>query len=396
MSFTEKPETWKRLRHGLQVGMFGYEEADSYIPLLNSASKDASKRMAQHGSDILPYLNLTTFEMIHTVLLGYRPFVVDETKAKESDLKYVSYVYELNQAGGRLQNSPTARIGILNPASNLATPSDLDGWKTFVQHHDYILDAGKTKIEQILNAPPTNLPVTPYVLRIVSDGKLSMDEIVNNAAGLLLGGVDTTANTLLWVLTRLAENPKAQSALRDEIMSVRANPDDDWTAASLKAVRMMQSVIDESMRLAPTASGHMRVTAGPVELHSNRTGKSFSFPPGTRFVFSHPQIRNDPEFVTEPETFNPDRFSRECKRSRKGSTAALALDAPTTDVFSSGPRMCLGARLAKVELKMLLGDILSQYQVSFDLRVESKGYSIVNGFLTRPDPVPKFVFTPVP
>ena len=64
-------------------------------------------------------------------------------------------------------------------------------------------------------------------------------------------------------------------------------------------------------------------------------------------------MHRDPEFFPEPERFMPERFSEE---ARKG------LDNETFLPFGAGQRICIGMRLAMIETKMILAELLSKFK----------------------------------
>ena len=180
--------------------------------------------------------------------------------------------------------------------------------------------------------------------------------------------------------------------MREEILAQKRSS--EWTAETLKNVKGLQPFIDETMRPAPTAGGHMRLSPSSVELTSQRSGKSYVLPAGTMFVYTQAQVMNDPSVVSNAHEFDLNRFSRECKRDRRGKTDAV-LDSPMNDVFSSGPRQCIGSRLAKVEIRLVIAELVARYHVGFAIESLPPKYTIWNALLSRPDPVPKFVFTSV-
>ena len=62
----------------------------------------------------------------------------------------------------------------------------------------------------------------------------------------------------------------------------------------------------------------------------------------------------DPGFFPQPENFDPERFSRERKNNIKPGTFLP---------FGMGPRQCLGMKIALVETKIFLCEILRHFTV---------------------------------
>lgn len=70
--------------------------------------------------------------------------------------------------------------------------------------------------------------------------------------GLLLGGVDTSAHTLVWALALLTNNPyaleKAQKELTNQVGKNRIVDESD-----INNLTYLQAIINEAMQLYPTA-----------------------------------------------------------------------------------------------------------------------------------------------
>lgn len=59
-----------------------------------------------------------------------------------------------------------------------------------------------------------------FLLSSMSSEKLSKDNLLGSVIDVLFAGVDTTSNTMQWVLYTLAKNPDKQEILRQEVLSV--------------------------------------------------------------------------------------------------------------------------------------------------------------------------------
>lgn len=74
---------------------------------------------------------------------------------------------------------------------------------------------------------------------------------------------------------------------------------------------------------------------------------------GERVTVSILGLHYDPELFPEPETFNPDRFNDENKRSIKPFSYLP---------FGDGPRICLGERFSLIQSKVGLAVLLKQFK----------------------------------
>lgn len=213
------------------------------------------------GADLQLYTCRVTFELIAAVILGKRVGALDRAAPDPRDDAFVHATLASQQAGAALLYGPLGKA-----AAMLKTPS----YRRFVRAMDYVLERSAEHIEdfslrhnvaigadrpQGATAPGGARPaggggggcpftggggaassssgstatgggvghlcgVEPYLSRVLSAGALSRAEVVLNVGGLLQGGVDTTANTLGWLLAHLAAHPAEQDALAAELHRV--------------------------------------------------------------------------------------------------------------------------------------------------------------------------------
>lgn len=67
-------------------------------------------------------------------------------------------------------------------------------------------------------------------------------------------------------------------------------------------------------------------------------------------------------FFDDPEDFLPERWMSEEVASRKGTDKELIDHQLLKNPFSFGPRMCLGSRLAEMEIKALVARIVQDHE----------------------------------
>lgn len=76
---------------------------------------------------------------------------------------------------------------------------------------------------------------------------------------------------------------------------------------------------------------------------------------GTKIIIPIYAVQNDPEYYSEPEKFNPDRFSKEEVQKRHPMTFLT---------FGDGPRVCIGERFGMMQVKVGLVTLLANYKFS--------------------------------
>jgi cytochrome P450 len=170
---------------------------------------------------------------------------------------------------------------------------------------------------------------------------LSADEVAADAAVLLFGGIETTEGMIANLLHHLLAHPGALDA-------VRADP------------ALIDGAIEESLRLEPAAAVVDRYATRAVELGGVR------IPAGDPVTLSIAGANRDPEAFPDPDRFDPAR-------------AGARLHA----TFATGPHVCLGMHLARLEARIALARVLARLP---DLRADPERPSAPRGLVFRKPP----------
>ncbi|MGY3678598.1 cytochrome P450 [Streptomyces sp. TE33382] len=179
--------------------------------------------------------------------------------------------------------------------------------------------------------------------------RLTDQEIRDETVTLYIGGHETTSSTLVWAWYLLSRNPRARTALAEELDRVLGDRDpgfDDYARLTYA-----QSVVKETLRLYPTiwlvtgmAKEGARIGGVPV-------------PRGTRVWCSQWSTHRDARWFPEPEEFRPERWDAE-----RGEEIAEYAWFP----FGGGPRVCLGTRFAMVESVLILAVLARRFALDVD------------------------------
>jgi cytochrome P450 len=175
----------------------------------------------------------------------------------------------------------------------------------------------------------------------------SMDDqqLLDEVATIFAAGHETTANLLAWTWAWLARFPSARRALQrelDEVLGDRTVTAEDY--ARLPYTRM---VLSESLRLCPPAWFISRRVEQRIDL-----GDGLLLPERS-LVFLSPYITHrHPRYWSDPEGFDPERFSDE--RSEGRPTFAYF-------PFGGGPRKCIGDTFALVEATLILATLARRF-----------------------------------
>ena len=194
--------------------------------------------------------------------------------------------------------------------------------------------------------------------------KMSDELVVDNVLAFLMAGYDTTAFSLTWTLYLISQSPQWEARMIEEIdRVVGAEP---VTAAHVKKLEVVQQVLNESLRLYPTAPVIIRDINESVELGG------ITIPAGTIGIIPIYAIHRHRSHWDDPDRFDPDRFSPE--RPTKPSRYQFM-------PFGAGPRVCMGASFAMIEATIMLATF-----------VRAARFEVVPGF--DPQPIGRMFLIP--
>lgn len=169
------------------------------------------------------------------------------------------------------------------------------------------------------------------------------DEIIT----LMLAGHETSATALTWTFYLLSQHPEVEQRLCAELESVLGGR--TATSADLPNLPYLKQVIQESMRVYPPVWGIARRSTEETEFGG------FRIPANSYIAITAYVLHRHPEFWSDPERFDPDRFAPKAGQSRH-SYAYLP--------FSAGPRACIGASMATLETQLILARLIQQFRLS--------------------------------
>mmetsp|Transcript_3804 Transcript_3804/g.11216 ORF Transcript_3804/g.11216 Transcript_3804/m.11216 type:complete len:491 (+) Transcript_3804:87-1559(+) len=362
---------WMRVRRGMQKSFFAPRYAAEYSAL-NAVARDAARKLGggggSAGGGLQHFLQRLSFEMICSALLGRR------MGALEGDEPLLAATVRSMECASSMLMSP-----LQHWHARLNTPT----WRGWVASLDFMLLRSHEHVSACISHPTPS-----YVDALLRRGELTAAEISANVPGLMMAGFETVAATLHWTLLHLALQPAAQERLHAELSSVLGR-DADPCRESVQRMPYLRAVLREVQRLTPTAFSFLRRLPDPLEVQLP-SGGAARLPSGAWLAFSPVGLATDPAHVAAPTEFRPERWVDAAAVHRE--RAWPLFDHPLMrDGFSHGPRMCLGARIAQLELWLAVSQIVRAHR----LRVDGpRHYAVANHASTYPNPAPRIVFEP--
>lgn len=174
----------------------------------------------------------------------------------------------------------------------------------------------------------------------------SKEDILDQVKTMLATGHETTGLGLAWTWYLLAKNLSPQQALLDEIeQELPSGFDYD----GLEKFKYTQMVFQETIRLYPPIWAIPRCVKADDEI------AGYKIPARSKLlinIFSLHRLANEWQ---DPDTFNPERFSKE-HRDKRHKYAYLP--------FGAGPHVCIANGLALMQAKMAIVLLSRRFKLS--------------------------------
>ncbi|KAI3944736.1 hypothetical protein MKW98_021194 [Papaver atlanticum] len=156
----------------------------------------------------------------------------------------------------------------------------------------------------------------------------------------LYAAQDASTSSLVWAVTLLEQNPEILSKVRQEVSQIWSPKSDKLiTAENLREMKYTEAVAREVMRYRTPATLVPHIAGEDFQLTD-----SYTIPKGT-IVF--PSVfESSFQGFTEPEQFDPDRFSENRLEDEEHKRNFL--------VFGAGPHQCIGQRYAVNHLMLFI------------------------------------------
>lgn len=174
-------------------------------------------------------------------------------------------------------------------------------------------------IEERRKQPLENDILTTLIQTEEQGDKLSTPELLSLVAALIVGGFETTVHLIGFTMSNILRRPELFAQLK-------AEPD------------LIKNTVEEVLRYDFFSKlGLTRFTREDVELSGVKIKK------GQRLIVMTNSAMHDEAVFPEPETFDVNR-----------NTSA-------TVAFGNGMHFCLGANLARLEVRMVVGALLERF-----------------------------------
>ncbi|MBB4260534.1 MULTISPECIES: cytochrome P450 [unclassified Bradyrhizobium] len=181
------------------------------------------------------------------------------------------------------------------------------------------LFAFSAKLAEEKRRNPDRSMMSAYVNGEVDGEKLTDEQIAMFFVTMSIAGHETTRGTAAHFVRLMNEHPEQYALLRSD-------PD-----------QYLPNAIEEVLRFAPPVIQFRRTATADAAVGGQPIAA------GQKLYLSYPAANRDPEVFVDPDRFDI---------TRKNAAKHLS--------FGTGPHVCIGARLARTQLKLLLKEVVAR------------------------------------
>jgi cytochrome P450 len=175
----------------------------------------------------------------------------------------------------------------------------------------------------------------------------------------MIAGRDTTACALSWTMYELTKSPEVQEKVRKEFSSIFTS-DAEITYDNVNKLNYCHAVVLEVLRLHPSVPKDVKYA-----VKADTWPDGTKIPAGATVIYCPYAMGRDKRIWKDPLSFKPERFLT--LHEENGTIASINEPSVYTyPVFNAGPRLCLGKPLALMEVKLIIGMLLTNFKVELD------------------------------
>ncbi|XP_074599277.1 cytochrome P450 4V2-like [Brevipalpus obovatus] len=182
----------------------------------------------------------------------------------------------------------------------------------------------------------------------IDNSELDLSDVRDEIANSMSAGIETTTNATIWTLYLLGLHQSEQEKVFDEVSHWNPATSSYDVEQNLRNSPFLEQCIKEAMRLFPPVPIIARELAEDTILEGRKYLK------GTEVCISSFLIHRDPQVFEEAEKFQPERFDLHAKPFPPFSYIP----------FSMGARDCVGKSLAMFSLKLMIGTLVKNFQLT--------------------------------
>lgn len=359
-----KDEHWKFIRASVSPS-YSTKRLREMAPLMERAVKSFVKNIEKIAGTGQAYNIKNIFASFSIDAIASTGFGLDVNAQKDPDCSFTANARHIFESFSFLDfQGYLAMFPFLSKIISFLKPTVLLGnmayflqfWKDCLAEQKKIKDSSeRTNAFQIMveaqvkgNEQTDRKRDKKMKLENLSEWKikrgLTDDEILAQCMVFVLAGQHTTSTTLALFAHSIAKSQDIQQKLYDEINTVLGQDSPDYD--NIQKLTYLDMCLSETLRKYPVATLINR------EARNDCIIKGVKIPAGMNISIPVTCVHSNPQYWPDPDTFDPERFSKENKSKQQ----------PFTYIpFGGGPRICIGMRLSQYEIRMAAVAMLRKF-----------------------------------
>ncbi|KAL0691977.1 hypothetical protein Bca4012_059157 [Brassica carinata] len=312
------------------------------VPVLSSAA---------HGGNTVDFqeiLKRFAFDVVCKVSLGWDPDCLDLTRPVPALVEAFDVAAAIS---ARRATEPVYAVWKLKRLLNVGSERKLrEAIKTV-----------HTSVSEIIRAKKKSLRLggdvsdkQDLLSRFLAAGH-DEEAVRDSVISFIMAGRDTTSAAMTWLFWLVSENPNVEKKILEE---VRNQGSSGLGVEDLREMSYMKACLCEAMRLYP-----------PVAWDSKHAANDDVLPDGTQVkkgdkvtYFPYGMGRMENVWGEDWDEFEPNRWFEE--EENYGTKPVLkSVSSFKFPVFQAGPRVCIGKEMAFMQMKYVVGSVLSRFEI---------------------------------
>lgn len=178
-------------------------------------------------------------------------------------------------------------------------------------------------------------------------GRIPAQQVKDEMQTILFAGYDTVAQGILWLIYFLSMNNEWNEKILEELNRIDKNIDE--SKINLTDTPILNACIKETLRLLPPAWAFYRTVLQDDKIDG------YFFKKNSLIMISPYILHRNKKYWKSPEEFNPKRFMGE-----------FEINPFHYIPFGQGPHICIGNRLAQIEIQLIAIRLLRSFKFKFE------------------------------
>ncbi|KAF6041459.1 hypothetical protein EB796_000241 [Bugula neritina] len=353
-----------RSRRKMLTPSFHFNILKTFNEMINSHAKELRDKLMRDACetgqpyDILDDVTHSTLDIICDTAMGVK---VNALHGENSE--YVEALSIIKEGVDDRSRSPIGRLDLIYDRTAVGKRVQ----KAITLAQDFTIEVIKKRREMRDSGTDyeqkKHQPFLDLLLDCTDEDGLSLtdSDIREEVDTFMFEGHDTTSSGIFFTIYLLGRNLEEQKKCQQELDEAIGNPSKDITMDDLPKLKYLECCIKESMRLLPPVPMFGR------KLEEDTTFGEYVVPKGTEVGMLIAALHQDPEQFPDPEKFNPNRFdqlnSELSQQSSVEENSNVRRDPFAYIPFSAGPRNCIGQKFALMELMIVVGTLLLNFNI---------------------------------